>query len=279
MKLGLHVSSSGGVDKAPERAATEAGQALQLFAGSPRTWSAPEYNGQQGEQFQGAAKKHGIDESFIHVMYLTSYATNDEEHRRKSVNAFITALNNCDTLGAQGAITHLGSHRGDGFETALPRIQDCLNQVLEVDHKADVILENSAGAGNLVGGSFEELAEIIAACDHHPRLKVCLDTAHMFTAGYDIREPGQWQEALDIFDETIGLERLRVLHLNDSKAEFNSFKDRHENIGDGYIGLDAFAPIVNDPRLTNLSGILEVPGINNAGPDQANIERLRQLKS
>lgn len=279
MILGLHVSASGGVEKAPERAAAEGGEAVQIFAGSPRMWKQPTYTSAQGEKFQAAMEEHGQAEAFIHVMYLTSYGTADEEHRQKSTDTFITALRNCDTLGARGAVTHLGSHKGEGFETALPRIKTCLVQVLESDTEAEVILENSAGSGSLIGGTFDELARIIEACGNHPRLKVCLDTAHAFTSGYDLRTPEQWEELLQKFDDTIGLDRLSVMHLNDSKYDINTYKDRHENIGDGYLGREAFRHIINDSRLVDTTGILEVPGIDNNGPDRANIERLRELES
>ena len=277
MILGLHVSASGGVDKAPERAKKQTGKSLQIFAGSPRMWRKTTYTAEQGQAYKEAAKNASIQETFIHVMYLTSYGTADDEHRSKSIDAYINALKNCDTLGARGAVTHLGSHKGDGFDVALPRIKAALDEVIASDTKAEVILENSAGAGDTIGSSFEEIAAIIDACDNHERLKVCLDTAHMFTAGYDIRQAGQWEQVMDKFDKTIGIERLSVLHINDSKVDFGTHKDRHENIGDGYIGLEAFSPIINDERLQHISGILEVPGLNEDGPDEANLDRLREL--
>lgn len=278
MILGLHVRSGGGVENAPERAADEGGRSVQIFAGSPRMWKQPTYTPEQGKKFQSAMEEHGLAESFIHVMYLTSYGTSDEEHRRKSTETFITALKNCDTIGARGAVTHLGSHKGEGFDTALPRVRDCLMEVLESDTEAEVILENSAGAGNLIGGSFDELDRIIEACGNHSRLKVCLDTAHAFTSGYDLRTSDQWEELLQKFDDTIGLDRLSVMHLNDSMCDINTYKDRHENIGNGYIGTEAFRVIVNDERFTNTSGILEVPGAEGKGPDKENIGRLKSLQ-
>ncbi len=277
MILGLHVSASGGVEKAPDRASKQTGESLQIFAGSPRMWRKTTYTTQQGHAYKQAAKNASVQETFIHVMYLTSYGTADEEHRAKSIDAYINALKNCDTIGARGAVTHLGSHKGDGFEVALPRIKDALEQVIDSDTEAEIILENSAGAGDTIGSSFEEIAAIIDACDNHERLKVCLDTAHMFTAGYDIRQAGQWEQVMNKFDKTIGIERLSVLHINDSKVDFDTHKDRHENIGDGFIGLDAFSPIVNDERLQHISGILEVPGLSTEGPDKANLDRLRKL--
>ncbi len=277
MIIGLHTSASGGVEKAPQRAANEGGEAVQIFAGSPRMWRKTEYTQEQGQQFQANMKEFGINRAFIHVMYLTSYATDDKEHRDKSIDAYINALRNCDVLGAQGAVTHLGSHKGEGFEKSLPHVADSLMQVLNSDTEAEVILENSAGSGGNVGNSFEELAAIIEACERHPRLKVCLDTAHVFTSGYDIRKLEAWNETMDEFDKTIGLDRLTVMHLNDSKADIGSHVDRHENIGDGYIGYAAFEAIVNDSRLENIAGILEVPGIDGNGPDKANIDRLKKL--
>lgn len=277
MLIGLHVSSSGGVEKAPARAAEQSGEALQIFAGSPRMWRKTIYTQEQGSKFKTAMQEQGIKQAFIHVMYLTSYGTPDTEHRNKSVDAFIAALENCDTLGCKGAVTHLGSHKGKGFEEALPRICTSLRQVLDSDTEAEVILENSAGSGGNIGNSFEELAAIIEGCGNHPRMTVCLDTAHAFTAGYDLRDKKQWDQLIEEFDRQIGLERLSVLHLNDSKADFQSRVDRHENIGDGYIGEEAFRAIINDKRLQDTAGILEVPGLEGDGPDQANVDRLIRL--
>lgn len=278
MYIGLHVSSSGGVEQAPARAAAEGGEALQIFAGSPRMWRKTIYTEEQGKEFRAQMKEHGLKQAYVHVMYLTSYGTPDDEHRAKSIDAYITALKNCGTLGCEGAITHLGSHKGNGFEEALPRIRESLLSVLRSDTTAKVILENSAGAGGNIGNSFEELARIIDACGGHARLGICLDTAHVFTAGYDIRSLEAWERTLKQFDHTIGLDRLNVLHLNDSKADLGSHKDRHENIGDGYIGSEAFSAIINDSRLAHTAGILEVPGLDNKGPDRANVERLKQLR-
>lgn len=278
MLIGLHVSASGGVEKAPERAAKEGGEALQIFAGSPRTWRKTTYTPEQGQKFQEAMESNGLEQAYIHVMYLTSYGTPDKEHRERSIDAYINALKNCDTLGCRGAVTHLGSHKGKGFEQALPRLCRSLNEVLASDTEAEVILENSAGSGGNIGNSLEELAAIIEGCDNHPRLKVCLDTAHAFTSGYDLRSSRQWNELMDDFDKTIGHERLSVLHLNDSKADFESRVDRHENIGDGFIGKGAFEVIINDKRLEGIAGILEVPGLDGQGPDKANIDRLDALR-
>lgn len=277
MIVGLHVSSSGGVEKAPARAHAEGGRALQIFAGSPRMWRKTTYTQEQGSAFRSQAEKFKIENSFIHVMYLTSYGTTDADHREKSIDAYINALQNCDTIGCNGAVTHLGSHKGLGFEQALPRLKESLNQVLASDTNADVILENSAGSGGNIGNSFEELAQIIEACEGHPRLKVCLDTAHAFTSGYDLREDGQWSEMIDAFENTIGLDRLALVHINDSKADFNSRVDRHENIGDGFIGNTAFREMMNDSHLRDTVGILEVPGIDGKGPDKENVARLHAL--
>lgn len=278
MLLGLHVSASGGVEKAPARAAEAGGEALQIFAGSPRMWRKTVYTAEQGEKFRKAMKEHGLEQAFIHVMYLTSYGTPDVEHRNKSIDAYINALSNCDTLGCVGAVTHLGSHKGNGFEEALPRLCSSLEKVLESETEAKVILENSAGSGGNIGNSLEELAAIIDGCDNHPRLGICLDTAHAFTAGYDLRDQKHWDSLLEEFDRIIGLDRLEVLHLNDSKADFQSRVDRHENIGEGYIGEEAFAAMVNDSRLENTAGILEVPGLDGKGPDKANVDRLKRLR-
>lgn len=211
------------------------------------------------------------------MMYLTNYATAKDELRDKSIAAMRTMLATCEQLGGAGVVTHLGSHKGLDLEAGLKRTGEAILETLNDSSQSLAILENSAGAGEIVGDTIEELATIYGHTGQHSRVKFCLDTAHAFACGYDIRDQGGWTSFLDAFDRAIGLEHVVLLHLNDSKVGLNEKKDRHENIGDGYIGIDAFQAIANEPRLRDTPGVLEVPGLDGKGPDKANLDRLKGL--
>jgi deoxyribonuclease-4 len=214
------------------------------------------------------------------MIYLVSYGTPDDELRQKSVTAMTAALANADLLGVKGIVTHQGSHKGLGFEQAVDRTVDSITRALGESEKSLFILENSAGQGGSMGNSLEELAAVIDGMKGHPRLAVCIDTCHALNAGYEIRTPEGLNDFLAKFDSLIGLDRLVVMHLNDSKADLGSHLDRHENIGFGTIGDAGFKLIVNHPKLQNIAGVLEVPGIDGkSGPDEANMQRLIGLRA
>jgi deoxyribonuclease-4 len=242
-------------------------------------WKPARYTAEQGSAFRAACVQERINPVFIHNIYLVSFGTDDPELLEKGIAATRNQLEAADTLGAVGVITHMGSHKGAGFEQALPRTAEAIGQCLEGDARAQLILENSAGAGGNIGNSLEEIAAIITALGRPPRLAVCIDTAHALAAGYEIRTPAGFSGFLDDFDRLIGLERLAVMHLNDSKVDLGTNRDRHENIGDGFIGAEGFRVILNDPRLRDTPGLLEVPGLDgNSGPDAGNLARLRELQ-
>lgn len=277
MKLGLHIATAGNLMTAPERAHQMGAEVIQIFAGNPRGWRPTSYTPEQGQQFQAACAAAQISEVFLHEIYLVSYGHPEAEMRRKSVAALGHSLAIAELLGARGVVTHMGSHKGAGLEQALERIKDSFTEALKGSESSWLIIENSAGAGGNIANSLEEIAQIIDVMDGHPRIKVCIDTAHTLTSGYDIRTLAGWDDFMNKFDRLIGLDRLACLHLNDSKAELDSHVDRHQNIGDGCIGNEGFRAIVNDRRLATTPGILEVPGLEDNGPDAANLERLRKL--
>ena len=252
-------------------------ETIQIFASNPRGWKPTIHTPAAGQEFVVAAKAAGIDPIWIHMIYLVTYGTPDDDMREKSVVALRQMLATADLLGVKGVITHMGSHKGLGLDQALERIKDSFTRALEGGQDSLLIMENSAGSGGNIGNSLEELAMIYKIMDNHPRLAVCIDTAHAFTSGYDLRSATGVSTFLDEFDRLIGLDRLVVMHLNDSKADIGTHVDRHENIGDGFIGLDGFRALVNEPRLANVAGIMEVPGLDDKGPDAANLERLRAL--
>lgn len=275
MKLGLHISTAGNLAGTPARAKAMGAETIQIFASNPRGWKPTVYSAEQGRALQAAAKDAAIDPVWLHMIYLVSYGTENEEQRQKSIEAMSAMLATADTLGAKGVVTHMGSHKGAGLDQALERITDSYTRILDVDGNSLLILENSAGAGGNIGNSVEELARMFDAMKGHKRLAVCIDTAHAFTSGYDLRTADGLDAFLTQFDRLIGLDRLVVMHLNDSKADLGTHVDRHENIGDGFIGSEAFGRIIIHPKLAGVSGILEVPGLTGDGPDAANLDRLR----
>ena len=278
MRYGLHISTAGNIAGTPARAHAMGAEVMQIFASNPRGWRPTHYTADQAAKFRSACADSKINPVFIHMIYLASYGTPDDDLRGKSIQALDQTMQNADLLGVKGVITHLGSHKGLGLDQALKRLADALHEALAQSRDSWLVLENSAGAGGNIGNSLEELAQILDAMQGHPRLKVCVDTAHALTSGYEIRTPDGLDKFLADFDRLIGLDRLVAMHLNDPKADIGSHVDRHENIGHGYIGEAGFRVILNHPKLADMPGILEVPGMDGkSGPDQPNLDRLKEL--
>jgi deoxyribonuclease IV len=280
MKLGMHLSTAGNLTGTPARAAAMGAETIQVFASNPRGWRPTNYTEGQGKAFREACDKAGFGDVWMHMIYLVSYGTPDDELRGKSVTAMRAALANADLLGVRGVVTHMGSHKGLGFDQAVNRTVDSITKALDASENSLFILENSAGQGGTMGNSLEELAAILDGMKGHKRVAVCLDSCHTLNAGYEIRTPEGLDQFLADFDRLIGLGRLVVLHLNDSKQDLGSHIDRHENIGHGTIGDAGFRLIVNHPMLVGLSGVLEVPGMDGkSGPDEANMRHLINLRN
>ena len=279
MYIGAHVRSSGGVWNAIDNGASIGAEALQFFAGSPRTWRPTLYKPQDAARFREARAASPIRFVVIHTIYLINLASSNEEFYEKSVISLLGAVEAAEQIGAEAIVTHIGSHQGAGFEAGLQRVEAALRRALaeSEDSKIRLLLENTAGAGGTMGVDFDQLGAIIAATDAHPRLGLCLDTAHLFEAGFDLRTTAGLDAVLTGLDESCGLERLEMLHLNDSLTAFGSNRDRHANIGEGEIGLEGFRIIVNHPALATLPGILEVPGFDGKGVDARNVSILKDL--
>lgn len=271
--------AAGGVYKAVAAGVELGCDAIQFFAGSPRTWAPAHYGDADAQRFIAARADSEIAFSVIHTIYLINLGAAKPDHYDKSVDALVAAVAAAEQLGVEAIVTHVGSHHGEGFAAGLERVRRALLRTLAESDGSPVriLLENTAGAGGTMGVNFDELAAMIAAADSHPRLGICLDTAHAFAAGYDLRTAAGLDEALTQLDDACGLDRLVMMHLNDSKAPLGSNRDRHENIGDGALGLEAFRAIVNHPALQRIPGILEVPGYDGHGPDQRNVDILRGL--
>jgi deoxyribonuclease IV len=281
MYFGAHVKSSGGVWHAVENGVALGCEAVQFFAGSPRTWAPTVYKEKDAQQFREMRAESPIRFAVIHTIYLINLASEKEDFYEKSVRSLTGALVAADQLGAEAIVTHIGSHQGSGFSAGLERVQQGLRTALAETGGSAVrlLLENTAGAGGTMGVDFNELGQIIAAAGGDPRLGICVDTAHIFESGVDLRTRTGIDEVLRELDAGCGRDRLAMFHLNDSKTPLGSNRDRHENIGEGDLGEEAFRLLVNEPAFAGLPGILEVPGFDGQGPDKENLARLRALQS
>ena len=279
MKVGAHVGASGGLITAFERARAIGAETIQIFGAPPQTWRRRIIRPQECEAFRAGMKETGIQPVFLHGPYLINLATETPEQLTKSTDALTGDLKLASAIGAQGVIFHIGSHKGAGFEQVLPQVADALRKVLaDTPDDAWIILENSAGMGGSVGSKITELGAIITACKSK-RLRVCLDTEHAYAAGYNIADPAGVEETMAEFDREIGLDRLVAVHANDSKIPLGGGVDRHDNIGEGHIGRKGFEVIMRHKAFADVPFLLEVPGYYKQGPDQPNIDALKEIRA
>ncbi len=277
MLFGAHVSSSGGIWQAIDRAEAIGCDAVQVFTQSPRMWRPTSHTPEAVARFRSRRQEAGIESVVCHALYLVNLASRDAVIYDKSVAAMRASLEAAAAIGAEGVIFHLGSHLGDGFEPVLERVVPALRELLELTtDDLWLLMENSAGAGGTIGRSTDELAALHDALDHHPRLGLCLDSCHWFVSGVDVTDRAVLDAAVADIDDRIGLDRLRCLHVNDTKAELGSNRDRHESIGLGLMG-DGLRTFVTHPAFQGLPAILETPGPEGRGPDADELARLRAL--
>lgn len=279
LAFGSHMSASGGVDLALGRAEELGLESCQIFSKNERQWKAKPLDPAVVERFRSETERTGITKLVVHDSYLINLASPKADIREKSLAAFREELERCDMLGIPYLVTHPGAHTGSGVEAGIQQFADSLNEVYESlpDNQAMTLLETTAGQGTSLGRTFGELAAIIEKVEAKDRVGVCLDTCHVFAAGYDYRTPELYATMMQKFDSKIGLDRLKVIHLNDSKFPLGSFRDRHDQIGGGEIGLEGFRQIVNDTRLRDLPGILETEKDPDGKNDRRNMETLKSL--
>lgn len=279
LAFGSHMSASGGVDLALGRAEALALESVQIFSKNERQWRAKPLDPAVVERFHAEVERTGLRKLVVHDSYLINLASPKPDILEKSIAAFADELDRCDILGVPHLVTHPGAHTGSGVEAGIARFAESLNVIFNdmPGGRAVVCLETTAGQGTTLGRSFHEIAAIIDLVEDKSRVGVCLDTCHVFAAGYDFRTPELYAEMMRQFDEAIGFDRLHVLHLNDSKNPLGSFKDRHDHIGEGEIGLEGFRQVVNDPRLAGLPGILETEKDDAGEHDRRNIMTLKSL--
>jgi deoxyribonuclease-4 len=279
LDFGTHASASGGVDKALQRAVDVGATSCQIFSKNERQWRAKPLEPDVVERFREERERTGIRQVISHASYLINLASPKEDLIEKSMGGFTEELERAHTLGLQGVVLHPGAHTGSGVDVGIARIAESLNRLHDqLPHiTSRTLLETTAGQGTALGRSFEEIAAIMDQVEARDRIGVCLDTCHIFAAGYDIRTAEGCVQVMDDFDRVIGLENLRALHLNDSKMPFASNKDRHEQIGEGEIGIEAFRALLNDTRLSGLPGVLETEKDPDGDYDRKNLELLRSL--
>ena len=277
--IGAHMSIQGGPAKAVGRAVAAGCACFQLFTRNNLRWSDKPLTALAAREFRRALRASGLPEPVAHAGYLANLASPDDALYEKSMVGLEDELTRCDQLGVREIVLHPGAHRGSGVEAGLRRVADALNRLLSNHRRVSVLLEITAGAGSVLGGTFEELAGIISLVRSRTRVGVCFDTCHAFAAGYDIRTRATYNATLAELDRVIGLDRLRAFHLNDAKGKLGERKDRHEHIGLGSLGDTPFRLILRDPRFADVPKFLETPKREPGGKDwdPINLERLRAL--
>lgn len=279
MRLGAHESIAGGLHKAFDRAQAAGCEAVQIFVKPNRSWAVGALTEEDIALFKARAAKTGVRPVVAHASYLLNLASPDGDLWRRSCDTLIVELRRCEALGVPWLVLHPGAHVGAGEEAGLARMADALREVHAATSgfRSQILLETTAGQGTRLGYRFEQLARLLEQTPEEERLGVCLDTCHAFAAGYDLRTPEGYTDTMEALDRIIGLERLKVVHLNDSRGELGSHKDRHEHIGEGQVGLEGFRRVLNDPRLEGLPGLLETPKGDDLRRDRENLARLRSL--
>ena len=277
--LGAHMSISGGVDKALLAGKKANCDVIQIFTKSSRQWIAQPYSRDEIQQFALNQKETGITTVIAHDSYLLNFGSPDKNLRRKSVAAFIDEMERCEALSIPFLIAHPGAHTGAGEQQGTDNIARSLDEIHKAcpGYRVKITLEITAGQGTTLGFRFDQIRSIIDAANEGERLRVCFDTQHAFAAGYDIRTKEGYERTFTEFEEKIGLKLLAAFHLNDSKKEYHSRVDRHEHIGKGHIGIEAFRLLMNDQRFWGLPMCLETPKGPDLKEDRENLGLLRSL--
>lgn len=280
--LGAHVSIAGGIDKAIDHGTALGATAIQTFASSPRTLAFKPIAPEVIAAYTAKKAASSIKLHVFHGIYLINLAHQNPELRHLAITSLVAYQNLAREIGGLGTVFHTGSHKGAGLPVVLPTVVESLSQVLDQSPPSVwLMLENTAGQGGAIGESIEQLATIFDALEksgvNTNHLGIGLDTQHAFASGVPLHTQEGLESWLDEIDSSIGLDKLKMIHLNDSLPEFASKKDRHANLGEGNIGLEAFARIVNHPKLAHMPLILEVPGENKSGPRKEDVGQLKSL--
>jgi len=277
LRVGVHVSIAGSIVKAVERAEKIGCDTFQIFSRNPRGWRFKPLDPDISAHFREELKKTSISPVVVHMPYLPNLATPRKEIYEKSVEDLAAEISRCGELGIPYLITHLGHHLGDGIENGRRRVVAAVNRALDAaDNDVMLLLENTAGEKNGVGSTFEDIGAVIDGVSQIERVGVCFDTCHAFAAGYDLRTAQAVDEVTDSFDTIIGLDMIRVIHLNDSKGDLGSGLDRHEHIGLGTIGEEGFSSMLRHDLFRTRPLICETP-VDERRDDAGNILKVREL--
>ena len=279
MRIGAHMWISRGLAAAARKGAEIGCETIQLFAGSPGSWHSRRIDPEEARDFRRLVEEFDLRPVTVHTQYLLNLASPDPAIHARSTAALGDAMRCAHALGAQYVVTHVGSHRGSGKEQGIEQVREAVSTTLgQLPGKVVLLLENSSGAGDSVGSNFEELHMILDRLgEYGDRLGVCLDTAHLWGAGYDISGPKAVAQTVEGFDSVVGSARLKLVHLNDTRVGLGSRSDRHANIGSGNIGERGFAALLHHPALISLAGIIETPATT-IEDDVRNIRLLKRLR-
>lgn len=279
-RLGAHMSIAGGMPSAIERARSVEATALQVFVKSSNQWAARPFADGEVAAYREAARTAGLERyTLAHASYLINLASPDPALWEKSVTAFAVELERCTELGIPWLVVHPGAHVGSGVAAGIARVAKAMDRALTRGKTpgAGVLLENTAGQGSTLGARFEELGQMIRATKHGDRIGICFDTCHALAAGYDLRTSPAYRETMAALEDAVGLDKIRAFHLNDSKGDLGSRRDRHEHIGKGKLGLDPFRLILNDERFRELPMVLETDKGEDLAEDRMNLGVLRSV--
>ncbi len=275
--LGAHMSISGGFENAIIDGESIGCTAIQIFTKSNRQWHAKKITEEQALAFREYLSKSTIKMVAAHASYLINIGSQNSDLAKKSIDALVDELDRCQTLGIPYLIFHPGSYINGDPDTCLKQIAENIDTIFsKTDSKTELLLETMAGQGTSVGHTFEQIATIIKLSHHKKRIGVCIDTCHVFSAGYDFRTKKEYNAMWKLFDSVIGLEKLKAIHINDSKTDLGSHVDRHADIGKGKIGLEAFTLLVNDKRFCKIPKLLETPKLT-LNDHKKNLDILKQL--
>lgn len=279
MLFGAHESISGGVFTAIERGKHATCDTIQMFNKGNNQWKAKKLESEEIDKFFKAIEDTGVTASTSHTSYLINIASPDKKLNAVSCKSLKEEMERCNLLRIPNLVMHPGSHVDTGEEEGIKRISSNLNKLFdELENNSVVLLlETTAGQGSHLGYNFEQIAQMIDGVEDKNHVGVCMDTCHIFAAGYPITDSKDYKATMNKFDDTVGLDKLRIIHMNDSMKEFGSKKDRHEHIGKGHIGLEGFRNIVNDKRLSKIPMILETHKEEDLKDDIENLRVLRSL--
>jgi deoxyribonuclease IV len=275
MLIGAHVSTAGGLVQAHERAVERGCEAMQVWGQSPRQWRPSKWKPDDVAEFCERMEAGPVRSVTIHAIYLINCASTDRDLRRKSADSLIHALRTGDEIGADGVVLHPGSAKGEPNEEALPRVAELVKHALDETDRCPLLLENTAGAGDTIGRSFEELDKLIRLCGRRKRIGLCLDSCHLLASGYDITTADKLAR---VVDGCVDLDRVRCLHMNDSKTPLGSNRDRHAPPGDGHLGPRGCAAFLSEPRFEGLPVLFEGPGVEGKAAAKVDIDRMKELR-